>query len=50
MEGSHDRALATPPISQICTKRESCCHASLGMQNEHLFVRPSSREMLDAMR
>jgi hypothetical protein len=31
---SHDRSSATAPINQICSRRELCCHASLGTQND----------------
>ena len=26
------------PIAQFCARHGSCCHASISMQNEHLFV------------
>jgi hypothetical protein len=26
------------PIAQLCTRHGSCCHASLGVQSEDLFV------------
>jgi hypothetical protein len=39
---SHDRSSATAPINQICSRRELCCHASLGTQNG--YARPPHRK------